>query len=346
MAIVRARAMLLAGALAVALPGPVRAQDLPLAATVVGRVVAADGGEPIRFSLVYLVRADSAIQVRATLTDADGRFYFGGVHAGGYRVRVDRLGYEPEPGPPIVLAPGEHYTAFLASTPRPVQIAPIVVSGEACYGEDELKEVPELAKLWREAAKAAEARRLFELAYRYAVTIRQEVWQVGRFGRGPRETSERTATNTVARAALMGARATAGYGLVQPDRIVLTAPELPELFGPTFLETHCLTPQSDRGRERRIGFRPLSQDSGRVEIRGTIVLDRALAVDRLEFEYLDGARPFAAGVLHFADVPVLGARLRFARVLDVRGLTRSGGLTWAGSARLQRYRDFVRDTAH
>ena len=340
-----ARAVLLAG-----LAGPAAAQQPPAPepppASVVGRVIAADGGEPIRFSLVYLVRADAAVRIGATLTDADGAFLFRDVSPGTYHLRVDRLGYEPEPGRPIVLASGERYTALLASAPRAVAIAPIVVSGEACYGAEELREVPELAKLWREAVKAAEARRLFDRRYRYTATLRQVVWTPARFAGPVRRATQRTVTNDPARAVRLEEHgADPGYGWDLPGRIRLTAPELPELFGPSFLRTHCLVVEADRKRERRIGFRPLIADSGRVDISGTIVLDSAVAVDRLELRYLRGVVVIAEGELRYGQVPVLGGALRFARRLDVHGLRPGGRRSWEGRARVEDYRDFAADTA-
>lgn len=337
------RLMLLGLALVWAPPEAGLAQ-LPTAAAVFGRVLAADDGQPIRFSLLYLVPSDTAsARARVTLTDSAGAFLFRDLAPGEYRIRLERIGYEPEPGPPIHLAAGEQRLTELSSVPRPVRIAPIVV-GSACYGAGELEDAPQLAALWRQAARAAEARRLFDRSYRYTVTVHEKFLDNSRRATAWRDSTWTHVNDPVTAAALEEHGADLGYGRSLPGgRLRVAAPELPELFGPSFLRTHCLTAERSGRREARIGFRPVAAEPGRIELRGTVVLDRAFAVRRLEFVYLLAGSSFATGVLRYDNVGVPGGQIRFAQELELQG-SNASGFAWRATTRLDRYRAFTRDT--
>ncbi len=317
------------------------AQERPSAA-VLGRVIAADDRQPIRFSLVYLVRVDSAgARARVTLTDSAGAFAFRVIPPGTYRVRIERIGYEPDPGAAFRLPAGQQLTILLRSAPRPVRIAPILV-GSACFGAGELEAAPELAALWRQAVRAAEARRLFDRTYRYTVRVHEALLRAP--GRLWRDSTWIFASDPTTAVALEEHGADLGYGADVPGGLRMTAPELPELFGASFLRTHCLTLEKGNSRERRIGFRPTTGGQD-VELRGTIVLDSAFAVDRLEFDYLLDRARFASGALRYGDVGVPGGQIRFARRLEIEAPGFASGWGWRATTDLDRYRGFTRDTS-
>ncbi len=312
-------------------------------ATIVGHVAAARGGEAIRHALVNLVRTDSAVRVAAALTDGEGRFSFGGVQPGRYRIELERVGFEPEPGGPFLLAPGERRPVRLASAPRAVAIAPITAPGATCYTGSALDEAPAVAALWRQVAKAAEARRLFDRQYRYSATIRQILWQRPFLDAGRiREAGERSVLNDPTADRPPGGRdPSRRLELALPTGVRLPVLDLPDFWSADFLRTYCLLQEADREGERRLGFRTAFPHAGRLALRGTMVLDSALALLRVELLYLNGTNPFAYGVLLYQDLPVLGSPLRFASRLDAHSLTRSGTFIWEARVRIDDYRGFA-----
>jgi hypothetical protein len=330
-------------------------------AVVAGQVLAADGGEPIRFSLVALIPSDTTIPPRAVLTDFVGRFAFAAVAPGEYRLRVDRIGYEPEPLPPIRVRAGDALDLLLRSAPHPILLAAITVPSQPCLMEEDLVLEPRLAALWREARKAGDARRLFDESYRYRVQVRerlevgQGIWDMKILGGGRVVVSTPDGVRALA---LHGPGL--GYGAGDQTPTTLYAPELPELLGPGFTRTHCLGLLPDRGKDHRILFRPSHGDSSRIDLAGTIVLGRDFQVKRIELEYLRGGLAFAWGEIEYGNVRVLRSKLPFAQRLQVqtvrwgrKGREPAEPSTAASGLRLPAQRgtvwlepgDFVRDTA-
>jgi len=80
-------------------------------ATVEGRARAEEGGAPVQFALVRLVRIDSDALPSDTppqgITNAEGRYRFDGVAPGRYRVQLLRIGFRPVLSDPVQVAAGE-----------------------------------------------------------------------------------------------------------------------------------------------------------------------------------------------------------------------------------------------
>src|SRR5215213_7394196 len=106
----RNRAIALWAAVLVLGAAPVSALHAQTAA-VGGVARAEDGGAPIPFALVRLVPADSTASLSGTppqgITSADGRYRFGGVVTGRYRVQLLRIGFRPVLSDPVQVADGE-----------------------------------------------------------------------------------------------------------------------------------------------------------------------------------------------------------------------------------------------
>src|SRR6185436_2702674 len=80
-------------------------------ATLEGHARAEEGGAPVQFALVRLVRADASPLPSDSppqgMTNADGRYRFDGVAPGRYRVELLRIGLQPVLSDPVHVAAGE-----------------------------------------------------------------------------------------------------------------------------------------------------------------------------------------------------------------------------------------------
>jgi hypothetical protein len=108
--------------------GPVR-DNAPVptgTAKVLGRVVSADTGAPLRRAQVQIFAMDQRL-MKSAITDGDGRYAFEGLPAGRFQIHVSRNGYvmlyfgqqRPfEPGKPLVLADGQTVEKIDFALPR------------------------------------------------------------------------------------------------------------------------------------------------------------------------------------------------------------------------------------
>ena len=96
-------------------------------ATVEGHARAEEGGAPVQFALVRLVRADSSPLPSDSppqgITNADGRYRFDGVAPGRYRVQLLRIGFRPVLSDPVQVAAGETVQLELRVASQPADAA-------------------------------------------------------------------------------------------------------------------------------------------------------------------------------------------------------------------------------
>lgn len=277
------------------------------AGTVTGTAAAAEGGAPIPLSLVQLLPGQgSGEPLRGTLTDARGEFRFEAVPAGSYRLRMDRIGFVSAPSAAFAVRGGETVRRAVVAGVTPVVLEGISVSGNACYGLDRLDDAPDLAVLWREAQKAVETRRRFQQQYSFAYRLRLDGEARLRFLRDKRIVQDTTIVNHPDSVAVRQARRRGKYGNQTRTGVNLRVPDELELLDDDFLRTHCL--EGDTEDERgglTLRFRPSGRPGGggELDIRGALRIDPASYVVReLEFEYLNGRKPFARGTLRYAEV--------------------------------------------
>ncbi len=289
--------------LAVALPA---AAQQP-AGAVTGTAAAAEGGAPIPLSLVQLLPGEGGDEpLRGMLTDARGEFRFDAVPAGRYRMRLDRIGFVSAPSAAFEVRGGETVRRAVLAGATPVVLEGISVSGNACYGLDRLDDAPDLAVLWREAQKAVETRRRFQQQYSFAYRLRLDGEAQLRFLRDKRVAQDTTVVSHPDSVAARQARRRGKYGQQTRTGVNLRIPDELELLDDDFLRTHCL--EGDTGDERgglTLRFRPSGRPGGggELDIRGALRIDPASYVVReLEFEYLNGRKPFARGTMRYAEV--------------------------------------------
>jgi hypothetical protein len=132
--------------------GPLHAQLPAAEPTVSGRVVDATTSAPLATARVTLEPlamgafgtrpAGSAFlhSTRSTLSDSAGEYRFGGVGAGGYRLRVERIGYQPATLEVQVRpAGGSRVSVGLsleAVALRPLEVSATAVPADGAYGRD------------------------------------------------------------------------------------------------------------------------------------------------------------------------------------------------------------------
>lgn len=113
--------------------GPIR-DNAPVptgTSKVLGRVVSADSGAPLRRAQVQIYAMEQRL-MKSAVTDTEGRYAFEGLPAGRYQINVSRNGYvmlyfgqqRPfEPGKPLVLADGQAADKIDFALPRGSVIA-------------------------------------------------------------------------------------------------------------------------------------------------------------------------------------------------------------------------------
>src|SRR5687768_2556643 len=120
---------------------------IPQKATVEGQARAEEGGAPVQFALMRLVRADSSPlppdSPAQGMTNADGRYRFDGVAPGRYRVQLLRIGFRPLLSDPVQVAAGETVRLDLRVASQPLILPPVTVTGDACVAANKLKEHPQ-----------------------------------------------------------------------------------------------------------------------------------------------------------------------------------------------------------
>jgi len=283
-------------------------------AVVSGEAIAALDGKPIAYSLVALTGAASGV----ALTDRDGRFEFLDVPAGDYRLRLERVGLESGPGVPVRVAGTGQVGLVVRDAPQRVVVPPADTAGGVCYPGSMLERSPTLSGLWREARKAARARRALDLSYRYQVQIIERLAQYRNYSLYPPHGTRHTLTSTpeLARALVAGG-GFAGYGVEMDSTRLVAVPEMLEVLDAGYLRTNCLRVLADRSGERRVRVEPLNTDMSVTQMIGNVVFDDAFVLRRIEFEYRRQGESIARGVVKYGDGGLPGGQLRFAESVRV-----------------------------
>ncbi len=309
----RVAALALIGAAAFA--GGLSAQ-VAASAAISGHLVEA-AGKPLPFTTIWLVPRDTLLRSRGTLTDTAGAFAFERLPPGGYYLRVDRVGFQSEWSDPKPLAAGQHMALAVTSAPAPIALGRIRTSGACRPGADMAADTP-LATLWGEARKAAAARRLFDLSYRYGVEVKESLLApregYGSAWRGLRR--KLVSTPAVART-LAQQGSYAGYGVGMDSTRLVAVREMLDVLTEPFALSHRLCVLSDSHGHRRVRFEPVALDSLRLDVGGNIELNADYSLRRIVFEYRQGPIAFSRGYVEFGDGGLKRAPVRFLSYLLV-----------------------------
>jgi hypothetical protein len=282
-------------------------------AAVEGVARAEDGGAPIPFALVRLLGPDSTVSAQG-ITGPEGRFRFGGVAAGSYRVQLLRIGYWPVLSAPVQVVAGETAQLPLRVASQPLQLPTVTVAGDGCVKHDALVDSPQLLALWQQARDGASIREGLMARYRYRSVLREEGAELRADGPSPPSVLERPLQfdprwSLKNAASIRAQRLSRGY---YGPNDGWGLPNEQDVLHEDFLSAHCFEPSIARG-DGMVGlrFRPLRARRGFLDVAGTIWLDSATYLGRrLDLEYVDGEEPRGTVRLDFADVQVAGGTLR------------------------------------
>ena len=322
---------------------PARAQSGTLAGT-----VTLGDSQPLPFALLRLTRTGSDSAARERVSDAAGKFWFGRLDAGDYRLQLLRVGYRPVLSDVVHVAAGATARLDFRASSSPVLLAGMNVRATpACLTASQLCAEPQLLALWNEARRGLATRRAFELTYRFTRELRQDVTLEWRLRRNSLRVRIDTATNEpdsvlVRDARYQAAHRQRGYG----EGMTLVLPNEKELLDDAFLAEHCLvtTIESANGLYG-LRFRPVREHDDMLDIRGVLWVDAAsFQTRRLDLEYVRGRQSRGVSTIEYGDVVVDGAALRLpvSGVATVRAHGANRTLVSGARARLTYgYRGFV-----
>jgi hypothetical protein len=291
-------------------------------ATVEGQARAEEGGVPVQFALVRLVRADSSPLPSDSppqgMTNADGRYRFDGVAPGHYRVQLLRIGFLTLLSDPVQVAAGETVRLDLRVASQPLTLPPVTVTADVCVAAKQLEGHPQLQTLWQQARDGASVRTELMARFRYHVLDHEEGYELKADGPTAPGTLDRPYVSDPKWAVKNAARnrerrlSRGYYGPSNKFGDGFYVPNELDVLHEDFLKTHCFVPAAARGAgEVGLRFRPLRTRRNFLDILGTIWLDSATYLARrLELEYVDFADSRGTVRLDFADVPVAGGTLR------------------------------------
>jgi hypothetical protein len=275
---------------------------------VTGTVTDGVTGEPVGLAVVALVDSAGTV-LQHVLTSTGGAFIINVTGSGPFRLRVDRIGYQPVDSAPFRVEPGTEHFFPLRIDARPIAIAAIRASGEQTCAIN--ASAGEVLRVWTEtrkaliAAAAAERQRVF-LFSGYVYTRRVDTDGL------IRSQTDRPFTNTW-RQPFTGRPAgdLIGSGYVRTDEggITYYAPSADVLLSREFEEVNCFSLRRSRDQPGLIGvsFEP-NRRYRLPAVAGTAWLDaRTLHLQLVEFSYVNVASiPFAehaSGRVEFRMLP-------------------------------------------
>lgn len=270
---------------------------------------------PIPFALVQLVPVGTPGAPIQAITNSSGRFYFGTVPTGAYRLQLLRIGFAPVASPVLQVRAGDELQQVLRGPAEALRLPTMVVRPSRCLQSAELAEASDVSTLWNEARKGLDLRRAFELSYGYTRTVRTVYEPEKSRGRDQRVTTDRLVStpDSVLLREQRGRerRTTHGYGTPK----TLTVPNEKEMLDEAFLTNHCLEAvQSDDHEMVGLRFVPTAPEKGGLAIRGTMWLDPAtFLVQRLDLEHVGGRKldkPHSTVRIDYDDVAIGGSTLR------------------------------------
>ena len=253
--------------------------------------------------------------VRANFTTADGTFSLGAPGPGTFRIQVARIGFASWITEPYDLAHGQRLSVTIRIPRQPVRLDDLRVEVTRSCLDDPSQGV-ELATAWGEFRKAIETAVWAEGRGELTFTV-QEYEQTLSGGNLRELDSTKRAREHVRLPPFRSLSAAQlmmnGYAVIDPDSLVVYAPDASVFLSREFAEGYCFglrREEVDGAAMVGITFRP-QRDRGVVDIEGTIWLDEESAeLRRVQIGYRN--LPLPRGTRR----RLVGANLAFERLPD------------------------------
>lgn len=265
--------------------GAIGAQDLR------GTVVQSDDVTPAAGAVVLLMHATKDSSYVRVVTGERGTFVLRAPASVPVRIRVLRLGYEPTNAGPYTVAAGQAESVRIKLGDKRVVLATFnVKTGNRCDVRPDAALL--VAQLYEEARKA------LLLSASPVSNVRHQA-QFTLFTRQQDPRGKLTAP--IERSAFAGpssrpfaslpadSLAKVGYVTEDKDGMSYRAPDADVLLAESFLASHCLQFVQGTGERAAlvgIGFKPVNRPRQRIDVRGTLWLDRETSeLQFLEYDY-------------------------------------------------------------
>lgn len=291
----------------VAIPFVARA----LGAQGVRGVVVTGDSIPVRGAVVSLLDSLGSSVVTG-LTDEFGRFDLRATRRGSWRLRVEAVGFARVTSFVFELATAEVLVRRVHLIDATSSLGNLDIR-EAARCDVHPAEGTQIARLWDEARKSFAAAALSAATAPPIAFDRDEIEYDSTFMR-VRSASRITTTGRAERGFRSDtprALRDLGYARRIDTTSIYFGPDARALLSDEFAATHCFRIVPDDPTSIRrvgIGFSPVGLAPGKLDVVGTVWLDReTFALDRVEFRY----EPLLSG-----DLPdtTFGGRIRFARL--------------------------------
>lgn len=295
-----------------AIVGVALVSQAALAQRVRGDVRQGDGTSPALGVVIVANRADGTLAGRA-LSGENGKFDLALPSAGTYTLSALRIGYRPTVVSDVRVeaAGATNVTITLAGVAVP--LAAVDVRGRDVCGNQRDPQAQVVA-VWTEARTALAAAALWSREQLDAewITYKRELRLNTDFVRSQEVRVTRNPTTHAFKSWDAESLATRGYMINDVAGAIYHAPDPEVLLSDIFAETHCFhtEPAPDRSSGLvGVGFAPQRTRGDRVEIEGTLWIDRASSELRtLEYRYV--------GLPDAADAAQPGGRVEFVRLPD------------------------------
>lgn len=253
--------------------------------------------------------------VRANFTTVNGTFSLGAPGPGTFRIRIARIGFANWITEPHELAHGQHLSVTIRIPRQPVRLDDLRVEVTRSCLDDPSRGV-ELATAWDEFRKAIETAVWAEGRGELTFTVLEYERTLSSGNLRELDSTERIRQH-VRLPPFRSLSATQlmmnGYAVIDPDSLVVYAPDASVFLSREFAEGYCFglrRDEVDGAPMVGITFRP-RRDRGVVDIEGTVWLDEQSAeLRRVQIGYRN--LPLPRGTRR----RLVGANLAFHRLPD------------------------------
>jgi hypothetical protein len=270
-------------------------------------------GDPNRAAggAIVVARDSSNADVARTLSGADGSFSIRLRAPGLYHLSALRVGFKPVEFGPYRVGATDDVQLVLQLVDAPIALAAIHVASNSCRARD--KGGDALLVVWEEAREALLATVLARTDFRPVVTVAsyERVFDPRTARPLSQTVNSQRGVSTRPFASILPADEYAAKGYAENDGggVTFRAPDADVLLSDSFAASHCFRLTSPRDpTQMGLAFEPTRTENGRIDVGGTLLLDRRTGELRsLDFHYVGLSEEVttagASGHLDFVRLP-------------------------------------------